>query len=236
MAETSVSAERLLLSSATTSRPSAPSPSTETRSRAAPPAVGTPSNSKVTTLTAGPRMAGFDSTHSCRSARCSRPASSSEIICAGIATDPATVKSISSAISQDRLGQTVVFRQVPKVTRQHNGTTKLVARRRADDASADVGQPPCGVGCDAQTWSDHDATTRIATTSSERTGHCPESQRIVERVSFGSPTSLCSTGMTPRHRLARLRSAPPARRVATDARARRPGPGRAAVARRAAGR
>jgi hypothetical protein len=129
MAETSVSAARLLLSSATTSRPSAPSPSTETRSRSGPPALGTPSNSKVTTLTAGPRMAGFDRTHSCRSARCSRPASSSEIICAGIATDPATVKSISSAISHDRLRQTVVFPQVPKVTARDNGKTKLKARR-----------------------------------------------------------------------------------------------------------
>src|SRR5580692_519444 len=129
IAVTSVSAERLLLSSATTRRPSAPRPRTETLSRLAPPATGSPSNSKVTTLTAGPRMAGLASTHSCRSARCSRPASWSEIICAGNATEPATVKSISSAISQSRLGQTVVFGDVPKVTRRHNRTSKLVARR-----------------------------------------------------------------------------------------------------------
>ena len=64
IAETSVSGDRPLLSSATTRRPSLPSPSTEMRSRAAPAAVGSPSNSKVTTLTAGPRMAGFDNTHS----------------------------------------------------------------------------------------------------------------------------------------------------------------------------
>ena len=78
-AETSVSGVRLLLSSATTSLPSAPRPRTEMRSLALLAAAGRPSKSKVITLTAGPRMAGLESTHSWRSARSSRPASSSEM-------------------------------------------------------------------------------------------------------------------------------------------------------------
>ena len=64
MAATSVSGDRPLLSSATTRRPSAPSPSTEMRSRQAPAPTDRPSNSKVMTLTAEPRMAGLESTHS----------------------------------------------------------------------------------------------------------------------------------------------------------------------------
>ena len=103
-AGTSMSGVRLLLSSATTRRPSAARPRTLTRSRSAP-AVGRPSNSKEMTLMPCPRMMGFDSTHSCRSARSSSPASSSEIIWAGIATDPATVNSISSAMCSVRVRQ-----------------------------------------------------------------------------------------------------------------------------------
>ena len=60
MAETSVSGVRAAFSSATTRRASAPRPSTVRRSRFAPAGVGMPSNSKVITLTAGPRTAGFD--------------------------------------------------------------------------------------------------------------------------------------------------------------------------------
>src|ERR1700677_2730235 len=191
MAETSVSADRLLLSSATTRRPSAPSPSTETRSRGAPPLVGTPSNSKVMTLTAGPRMAGFDSTHSCKSARCSRPASSSEIICAGIATEPATVKSISSAISQDRLGQTVVFPQVPKVTARDNGTTKLKARRITTNSADRPGSPHVA----SDTTLQRAGVTTRSRDRDELTGKTeppPKSQRIVQMVCCGDSHRRCA--------------------------------------------
>ena len=46
-----------------------------------------------------------------------------------MATDPATVNSISSAMYHDRVWQTVVVAQVPKVTQNLNGIPKLVARR-----------------------------------------------------------------------------------------------------------
>ncbi len=237
IAETSVSADRLLLSSATTRRPSAPSPSTETRSRAAPPAGGSPSNSKVTTLTAGPRMAGFDSTHSCRSARCSSPASSSEIICAGIATEPATVKSISSAISQSRVGQTVVFPQVPKVTRatQRNNKTRGQTRvgRRAEGSVSphvrDVRDPEAASG-------HRDRTPPLPRRKAAAT---PKKHKELCKLCLfrrGRRPGSARNGRGGATDDRRLRSAPPARRAATGARARRPGPGRAAVARRGAGR
>ncbi len=129
IAVTSVSGVRPLLSSATTRRPSRARPRTWMRSRRSPAAVGRPSISKVMILTAGPRMAGLDSTHSCRSARSSNPASSSEIICAGIATEPATVKSISSAMGSLNIRQTIVKSQVSKVTDTRNGTPKNVGAR-----------------------------------------------------------------------------------------------------------
>src|SRR6185437_15422627 len=130
-AATSVSGVRPLLTSATTRRPSAPSPSTLTRSRTVGSAVGSPSNSKVMTLTAGPRMAGLERTHSCKSARPSRPASSSEIICAGIATDPATVNSISSAIRRFQGMARARSEDVSKVTRTRNGASTFAAVDRA---------------------------------------------------------------------------------------------------------
>jgi len=45
-----------------------------------------------------------------------------------MATEPATVKSISSAICRFKIGQTVVETQEPKVTENLNGFTKLVVR------------------------------------------------------------------------------------------------------------
>ena len=108
IAVTSTSGFLPYLSSAMTSRPSEPSPTMTRRSRGSPGVPHCRSTSKVMILMAGPRISGFERTHSCRSARSSRPASSSEIICAGIATDPATVKRRSSAMSVFRLRQTPV--------------------------------------------------------------------------------------------------------------------------------
>ena len=242
-AETSVSGVRPLLSSATTRRPSAPSPRTEMRSRPAPGAVGSPSNSKVTTLTAGPRMAGFDSTHSCRSARCSRPASSSEIIWAGIATDPATVNSISSAISQNRLGQTVVFPQVPKVTQNVNGTTKLVARRVFGDPGR--GRAYRCVACVFGPSRHVDRWSRRAPSRRRADDACGSERRVRGNRNCrklcgdpaarrpGAPTRPVLRRADARGPLRPARPAPPAARAA---RARRRGPGRAAAARRAGGR
>ena len=97
-ADTSASGVLPCFSSATTMRPSPSSPRMCRRSggMAGPPQPR--SKSSVTILTAFPRIWGLERIHSWRSARSSNPASSSEIISAGIATDPATVNSMSSAM------------------------------------------------------------------------------------------------------------------------------------------
>ena len=234
IAETSVSADRLLLSSATTRRPSAPSPSTETRSRVAPPAGREPVELEGDDLDGRSEDGGVRQ---------------HPLLQIGALLQARLFQRDHLRRHRDGSsdGEEHFFRHFSVQARTNGcfyaGTeshtkTQRNNKTRGQTHAGDAGRR----GRSAPMWrrtrpstGRRDDATRTRNYVAESAELPPKSQELCKWCAARRPLQRWPGGR-PAPPGGRLRSALPARRAATGARARRRAPGRAAVARRAAGR